>query len=39
MRSSLDDARPETVAALEEIAKEVIDRNTESLDQICHLVS
>lgn len=39
MRSSLDDARPETVAALEELAKEVIERNTESLDQICRLVS
>jgi hypothetical protein len=39
MRSSLDDARPETVAALEEVAKEVIDRNGQALDQICRLVS
>ncbi|MFM2127162.1 MAG: hypothetical protein RL287_640 [Actinomycetota bacterium] len=39
MRSSLDDARPETVSALEEIARDVIDQNNEALDQICSLIN
>ena len=39
MRSSLDDARPETVSALEETAREVIERHTSDIDRICTLVS
>jgi patatin-like phospholipase/acyl hydrolase len=39
MRSSLDDARPETVTALEETAREVIERSTADIDRICALIS
>lgn len=39
MRSSLDDARPETVTALEDVAKDVIQENNAALDRICTLIA
>jgi len=39
MRSSLDDARPETVTALEDVARDVIQENNAALDRICTLIA
>ena len=39
MRSAIDDARPETIKALEEASSEVISRNSEDLDKLCQLLS
>jgi len=39
MRSSLDDARPETVTALEYVARDVIRENHAALDRICSLIA
>lgn len=35
MRSAIDDARPETISALEEVAAEVISRHSKDLDTLC----
>jgi len=35
MRSAIDDARPETITALEDVAKEVISRHSQDLDLLC----
>lgn len=35
MRSAIDDARPETIIALEEVAQEVIARHSQDLDTLC----
>ncbi len=35
MRSAIDDARPETIIALEEVAQEVIARHSKDLDTLC----
>ena len=35
MRSAIDDARPETITALEGVAKEVIARHSKDLDMLC----
>jgi patatin-like phospholipase/acyl hydrolase len=39
MRSAIDDARPETIKALEEASTEVISRHSEDLDKLCQLLS
>lgn len=39
MRSAIDDARPETIKALEEASREVIVRHNEDLDNLCQLLA
>ena len=39
MRSAIDDARPETIKALEEASTEVISRHSEDIDKLCQLLS
>jgi patatin-like phospholipase/acyl hydrolase len=39
MRSAIDDARPETISALEETSSEVISRHSQDLDKLCQLLS
>jgi hypothetical protein len=39
MRSAIDDARPETIEALEQASLEVISRHSEDLDKLCQLLA
>jgi len=39
MRSAIDDARPETIKALEAASIEVISRHSEDLDKLCQLLA
>ena len=39
MRSAIDDARPETIKALEQASIEVISRHSEDLDKLCQLLA
>lgn len=39
MRSAIDDARPETINALEQASSEVISRHSQDLDELCQLLS
>jgi hypothetical protein len=39
MRSAIDDARPETISALEQAGSEVISRHSQDLDKLCQLLS
>jgi hypothetical protein len=39
MRSAIDDARPETIEALEQASLEVIFRHSEDLDKLCQLLA
>ena len=39
MRSAIDDARQETIEALEQASIEVISKHSEDLDKLCQLLA